>query len=65
MLTSLTDRVEDFVLNTEENRSIDFTATRYLMKLFRTVTSDCQAFVGIDSRGLAKLTVKFIANYNF
>ena len=61
--------LEACVLNKEENRSIDFTKTRFFMKLFRTsnpqVIDDCQTFFRVESPSvrLAKLTCKFIARY--
>jgi len=62
--------LEAIVLNNVEKNSIDFTAKRFFMKLFRTVNSeiitDCQTYFGIDlpSVRLSKLTVQFIARYN-
>ena len=61
--------LEACVLTNVENKSIDFTAKRFFMKLFRTVNSeiitDCQTFFGVDSPSvrLAKLTVQFVARY--
>ena len=61
--------LEACVLNKEENRSIDFTTTRFFMKLFRTsnpqVIDDCQTFFGVESPSVrqAKLRCKFIARY--
>ena len=59
--------LEAIVLNNVDKNSIDFTAKRFFMKLFRTVnseiTTDCQTFFGIDSASLrlSKLTVQFVA----
>ena len=62
--------LEANVLNNVDKNSIDYTAKRFFMKLFRTVNSeiitDCQTFFGIDSPSvrLSKLTVQFVARYN-
>ena len=61
--------LEACVLNNVEYKSVDFTAKRFFMKFFRTVSSeiitDCQTFFSIDSPSirLAKLTVQFIVKY--
>jgi len=62
--------LEACVLNIEEYRSIDFTTTRFFMKVFRIVNSEiityCQTFVGIDYPSFVKLTIspRFVARYN-
>ena len=61
--------LEACALNNEQNRSINFTVTRFLMKLFRTSNSqiiiDCQDFFGVEppSVQLSKLNVKFVARF--
>jgi len=61
--------LEACVLNKEDNLSIDFTAKRLFMKLFRTVIldiiTDCRTFFGVDSprERLAKLTSQFVTRY--
>jgi hypothetical protein len=61
--------LEACALNNEQNRSINFTVTRLLMKLFRTSNSqiiiDCQHFFGVapPSVQLSKLNVKFVARF--
>ena len=62
--------LETIALNNVDKKSIDFTAKRFFMKLFRTVNSEiitgCRTFFGTDSPSvrLSKLTVQFIARYN-
>ena len=56
-------------LNNSENNSINFTAMRFFMKLFRSSNSDliteCMFFFGVDSPSdnLQKRTTKFVARY--
>ena len=56
-------------LNKSENNSINFTAMRFFMKLFRSSNSDlineCMFFFGVDSPSdnLQKRTTKFVARY--
>jgi hypothetical protein len=57
------------MLNKDNLRSINFTATRLFIKLFHTsnslVIADCQTFFGIEfpSVRLETLTGKFVARY--
>ena len=61
--------LEACMLNKEDLRSINFTATRFFMKLFHAsnslVIADCQTFFGIESLSvrLEILTCKFVARY--
>jgi hypothetical protein len=45
--------LEACALNSEDKKSLNFTATRFFMKLFRTsnsqVITDCQQFFGVES----------------
>ena len=56
-------------LNKSENNSINFTAMRFFMKLFRSSNSDlineCMFFFGVDSPSdnLQKGTIKFVVRY--
>ena len=61
--------LETCPLNKSENSSINFTAMRFFMKLFRSSNSDlineCMFFFGVDSPSdnLQKRTTKFVARY--